>query len=97
MRQGVRGAILGWSLLGSVLSWGTVVQPNEPVTALVNLNTASAQELQARLQGLGLARAMAIVTYRQQHGRFSHVDDLGRVNGFSPLTVARLRPLVTVD
>ena len=63
----------------------------------LNLNTASATELQQRLHGLGEARAEAIVLYRRQHGRFERMEDLLQVSGFTPLTVARLRPLVTVD
>ena len=67
-----------------------------PASTLVNLNTASAEQL-ATLPGIGATRAEAIVAYRQQHGPFQRVDDLLAVSGIGPATLDRLRSLVTVD
>jgi competence protein ComEA len=67
-----------------------------PASTLVNLNTASAEQL-ATLPGIGATRAQAIVAYRQQHGSFQRVEDLLAVSGIGPSTLERLRTLVTVD
>jgi competence protein ComEA len=44
-------------------------------SALVNINTASARELEA-LPGIGPVRAEAIVRSRQEEGPFQSIDDL---------------------
>ncbi len=66
-----------------------------PGAAVVDLNRASAKELQA-LPGIGPARASAIVRWRGEHGSFQTVDDLLEVPGIGPATLERLRALVVV-
>lgn len=63
--------------------------------AVIDLNSASASELDG-LPGIGPGRAQAIVDYRQAHGPFISVDDLGKVKGIGDKTLAEVRPLVTV-
>jgi competence protein ComEA len=63
------------------------------VIAKVRLNTATAADL-AGLPGIGPARATAIVESRRQDGPFRRIEDLQRVPGIGPKTVARLRNLV---
>ncbi len=53
----------------------------EHVDHKVNLNSASEREL-SEVSDIGPARARKIVEYRNQHGRFSSVEDLDRVEGF---------------
>jgi competence protein ComEA len=53
----------------------------------VNINTASAQMLSEALDGVGAAKAQAIVAYRKQHGAFSSVDGLASVSGIGAATV----------
>ena len=65
----------------------------EPV---VDINTASASELAARLRGIGPVKAQRIVAHREQHGPFATVEALEAVSGIGPKTVARLRESVTV-
>lgn len=48
----------------------------------VNINQATATEL-ATLKGIGVKKAAAIVSYREQHGNFKSVDDLAHVRGIS--------------
>lgn len=53
-----------------------------PITPMtVNINTADAATLAAALDGVGAARAKAIVEYREAHGPFRSVDDLAQVKG----------------
>ena len=56
----------------------------------VNLNTASAGELQT-LPGIGPALAERIVAHRDAHGAFRSVDELEKVPGIGPATATRLR------
>lgn len=57
---------------------------------VVNINTASANRLQ-RIEGIGTARAEAIVAYREQHGGFSSVDELVNVSGIGSGTLEKIR------
>lgn len=61
----------------------------------VDLNTATAADLDA-LPGVGPVTAQAILAWRQQHGAFASVEQLGEVDGIGPARLARLRELVAV-
>ena len=67
---------------------------SQTASGLVNVNTATASELQG-LPGIGPSKAGAIIAYRSAHGPFKRVDDLVEVKGIGPKTLAKLRPLVT--
>ena len=56
--------------------------PTAPATP-IDLNTASQPELEA-LPGIGPTTAQAILAYRDEHGPFASVDDLGEVQGIGP-------------
>ncbi len=61
----------------------------------VDLNTASVADLDA-LPGIGPVLAERIVGWREDHGRFTLVDELAEVAGIGPTLLGRLRDLVTV-
>ena len=61
----------------------------------VNINTATAEELQT-LPRIGPAMAQRIIAWREAHGGFRSVDELDAVPGIGPSMLENLRPLVTV-
>ena len=61
----------------------------------VNINTATAEELQT-LPRIGPAMAQRIIAWREGHGGFRSVDELDAVPGIGPSMLENLRPLVTV-
>jgi competence protein ComEA len=63
-------------LLGSLLF--TLI-PGAVFAGPVDINTADAATLAKELNGVGPARAQAIVAYRNEHGPFKSVDDLALV------------------
>jgi competence protein ComEA len=67
------------------------IQPGQPP---INVNTASADELQ-RLPGVGPVMARNIIATRSAKP-FESVNDLDRVKGIGPKTLDRLRPIVVV-
>lgn len=72
---------------------GTPAPPGAP--AKVNLNTATAEQLDA-LPGVGTVTAQRIIDWRTQHKTFTSVDQLQEVDGIGPSKFAKLRDLVTV-
>ena len=70
-----------------------ILTPNK--SKLLNINTASAEELQI-LPNIGVQMAQRIVDYRTQHGRFDSVDALQNVKGIGAKTLEKLKPLVDV-
>jgi competence protein ComEA len=63
--------------------------------AAVNLNTASAAQLEA-LPGIGAKMAVRIVEYRQKNGGFKKVEDLMNVKGIGEKSFLKLKPRLTV-
>lgn len=63
--------------------------------ALVDLNRADADALDA-LPGIGPVLADRIVAWREQHGRFTAVEELAEVSGIGPSLLAGVRDLVRV-
>ncbi len=61
--------------------------------ALLNINTASAKELQT-LPNIGEKMAKRIIDYRTQHGNFASVDALQKVKGIGPKTIEKLKPFI---
>lgn len=70
----------------------------EPVeqTALVNLNTADAEELET-LPGIGPATAQKIIAYRESVGAFQSTEELMQVYGIGEKTFEKLKELVTAE
>ncbi len=55
----------------------------------VNVNKADAQTIANSLDGVGLAKAQAIVAYRKAHGPFKNIEDVGKVKGVGEKTLTR--------
>ena len=74
--------------LFSILAWA--VQP-------VNVNTASAEQIAESLKGVGMSKAEAIVSYRNENGEFKHMDELVNVKGIGIRTVDINREYILLD
>lgn len=55
----------------------------------VSINNASAEELAQAMTGVGIKKAQAIVSYRDEYGPFKTLDDLRQVPGMGGSLVER--------
>jgi comEA protein len=69
-------------------------RPAKPAT-IVNLNTASATELEA-LPGIGAKVAARIVEYRTKKGPFRKIEELMNVQGIGEKSFLKLRAQLSV-
>jgi competence protein ComEA len=86
-RRGAAPAAAG----GATGAGGAAAAPAMPL----DLNTATAEQLD-QLDGIGPGMAAAILKYREQHGGFGSVEELGEVPGIGEKRLASLREQVRV-
>ena len=63
--------------------------------AVINLNTASAAQIEA-LPGVGASTAKRIIEYRDKNGGFKKVEELMNVKGIGEKSFLKLKSLVSV-
>lgn len=88
------GQKLYFPTAGEAESLETAVKAAEE--GLVNINTASAEEL-CTLPGIGASRAADIVRYREQNGSFQMKEDIMKVSGIKQNAYDRLCDKITVQ
>ena len=66
-----------------------------PKSGVININTADATKL-TELDGVGDAKAAAIVEYRKEHGPFKSVDQLAEVKGIGEKFIEKNRDRISV-
>ena len=67
----------------------------DPASSIVNLNTASARELEV-LPGIGPTTAQAIIQYREENGPFESVEELLKVQGIGDAKLNAIRELISL-
>ena len=85
------------SISSLLLSAGLVLCSFTAEAGPVDINTADASTLAKELNGVGPARAQAIVAYRNEHGPFKSVDDLALVKNIPRKLIDNNRELLRVD
>jgi competence protein ComEA len=73
-----------------------VVPTASPAGTLININTASQDELDT-LPGIGPVTAQKIIAYRETYGPFATVEDIIKVSGIGPSTFERIKDRITVE
>lgn len=80
---------IGFALLVTLAAGSAAAEP-------VDINCADAAALATGLDGIGDAKAQAIVAYRTEHGPFKAADDLATVKGIGAKTVEANRANITL-
>lgn len=81
---------------GEIPSSATFVLQQEESADLVNINSASSEELQS-LPGIGPAKAEAIIIYREEQGNFEKPEDLMNVSGIGEKSFEKIKKHVTIQ
>lgn len=91
MRQLVRSILFTLAFATAAVSWAN------DAPAKVNINTATAEQLAAGLNGVGPAKAEAIVAWREQNGPFKAAAQLSEVKGIGDALVEKNRERIAVQ
>lgn len=62
---------------------------------LININTASLTDL-THINGIGESRAQAIISYREENGSFSCIEDIKKVSGIKDGLFNKIKDQITV-
>lgn len=76
---------------------GLLLSPLALASTPVNINTADAATLAQSLDGVGMAKAQAIVAWREANGAFASADQLAEVKGIGASLVERNRDAIQLD
>ncbi|WP_409509004.1 helix-hairpin-helix domain-containing protein [Bacillus spizizenii] len=74
---------------------GGAIQSDGGKGALVNINTATLEELQG-ISGMGPSKAEAIIAYREENGRFQTIEDITKVSGIGEKSFEKIKSSITV-
>lgn len=67
---------------------------NNPESKLININTASKEELQT-ISGIGETKANSIIKYREENGNFKTIEDLKNVDGIGDTLYETIKIYIT--
>lgn len=79
-----------------VLPGATEEPSSQGTEELININTASLEELDS-LPGIGPTIAQRIIDYREENGPFQTIEDLMNVSGIGPSTFDQIKDLITAS
>jgi competence protein ComEA len=82
--------------LGAALVAAMLLAP-AAIAGPVNVNTADAKTLARELDGVGMAKAEAIVSHRQKNGPFRSAEDLAKVKGLGRKTIEQNKSNLRFD
>ena len=82
--------------LASGLSIPSLAQTDSAMMT-VNVNVASAEQLAEALDGVGIARAEAIIQHRESYGKFERVEELLMVRGIGDSILEANRSKIALE
>lgn len=99
-RQALKFLLAGSLAVGAVspLTLLAAEHPKAQVVAKqVNINSADAKTIADVLVGIGTAKARAIVKFREEHGRFTNIDQLKQISGINQMLISNNRERIALE
>lgn len=69
---------------------------NETTSKLININTASKEELM-QLPGIGESRAFSIIAYREKNGGFNDIKDIMNISGIKEAAFEKIKDYICTE
>ena len=69
---------------------------NETTSKLININTASKEELM-QLPGIGESRALSIIAYREKNGGFNGIKDIMKISGIKEAAFEKIKDYICTE
>ncbi len=85
------------SLIKNLVLCGLAVVSLSSLATPVNINTADAKTIADALNGIGIKKAEAIVSYRKEKGLFKAAEDLLKVSGIGAKTVQKIKADILLE
>lgn len=76
------------------VSQSLAVVSNEIKSGLININTATKEQLMT-LNGIGAVKAEAIIVYRQENSGFKSIDEIMQISGIGEKTFEKIKQFIT--
>lgn len=73
----------------------SISSQDNPTGGKININTATLEELMT-LPGIGQAKAVSIITYRETSGRFQTIEDIMNIEGIKEGVYQKIKDMITV-
>ena len=86
-----------WRLIGVLLVCFHGGLGDAVAKGRVDINTATAEELDEQLLHIGARKAEAIVKYRQEHGPFKNPQDLAAIKGIKRKTIEQNQDIIEMS
>ena len=71
------------------------ITENTTTSSKVSINSATLEQLQT-LPGIGASKAQDIITYREQNGPFTAIEDITNVSGIGDAVFAKIKDYITL-
>lgn len=73
-----------------------IMEQEEEDPTIVNINTATSEELVEKLPRVGAKMAARIIEYRESNGGFKNIDELKNINGIGKKNFEKLKDLICI-
>ncbi|MFQ6069420.1 MAG: ComEA family DNA-binding protein [Candidatus Aminicenantales bacterium] len=93
--KSIKGLVFSFLLLFFFTSLFVLDVPAQSTGKKININTASATELQ-KLPRVGEKIARRIIEFRKENGQFKKVEEIMKVKGIGEKTFKKIKDFITV-
>lgn len=62
---------------------------------IISINTATKEELMT-LKGIGESKALAIISYREEHGSFTNIEEIKNIKGIGEKMFEKIKDFITL-